>query len=116
MSLANDRRSARSTEHGEHSPAVDGGRTRSTRGPRMSPRNRWSELRHHRMTEPRAEAAYESARLAYELGGLCGNRTIRGGWHRPDPVGVDANRQRAGCRARGTPRPENRAVRAGGRD
>src|SRR5262249_45495992 len=44
------------------------------------------------------------------------NRTLRGGGHRPDAVGIDANRQRAGCRARGTPHPENRSVRAGGRD
>ena len=34
----------------------------------MSDRARWSDLRRHRMAEPGAEAAYESARLAYELG------------------------------------------------
>lgn len=38
----------------------------------MAERTGWSELRERRMGEPGAEAAYQAARLAYELG-----RTVR---------------------------------------
>jgi Helix-turn-helix domain/Phage derived protein Gp49-like (DUF891) len=39
-----------------------------TRSESMSKRASWEDLRNQRMAEPGAAAAYESARLAYELG------------------------------------------------
>ncbi|HST86563.1 MAG TPA: helix-turn-helix transcriptional regulator [Kineosporiaceae bacterium] len=41
----------------------------------MSEHNDWAELRNRRMAEPGAEEAYQSTRLAYDLGGAI--RTLR---------------------------------------
>src|SRR5258708_6742159 len=61
------------TGRGEHWPAVCFRGAHSRRGGvRVAQRTDWSAMRRRRMAEPGAADAYESARLAYELG-----RTVR---------------------------------------
>ena len=45
-----------------------------------SGRTSWSGLRDRRMAEPGAEEAYESARLAYELGATVRELRVARGW------------------------------------
>ncbi|MEQ4210270.1 helix-turn-helix transcriptional regulator [Actinopolymorpha sp. B9G3] len=46
----------------------------------MSGRTEWSEIRGRRMAEPGAEAAYEAARLAFELGAAVRQLREQRGW------------------------------------
>ena len=46
----------------------------------MSERSEWKELRDRRMAEPGAAEAYESARLAFELGRAVRELRERNGW------------------------------------
>jgi ribosome-binding protein aMBF1 (putative translation factor) len=44
----------------------------------------WSKVRDRRMAEPGAEAAYEAARLAYELGAAVRQLREQRGWSQSD--------------------------------
>ncbi|MEQ4208840.1 helix-turn-helix transcriptional regulator [Actinopolymorpha sp. B17G11] len=46
----------------------------------MSGRTEWAEIRNRRMAEPGAEAAYEAARLAFELGAAVRQLREQRGW------------------------------------
>lgn len=61
-------------------------------------RESWSELRDRRMGEPGAEAAYEAARLAFELGEAVRELRMARGWSQSELASAAAMTQSAVAR------------------